>query len=52
MEEELKQLRAENHNMKEQLRLENQRAMIEKWNGVMPTYMLGENANALFNLGQ
>ena len=36
----------------EQLRLENQRAMIEKWNGVMPTYMLGENANALFNLGQ
>ena len=36
----------------EQLRLENQRAMIDKWNGVMPTYMLGENANALFNLGQ
>ena len=36
----------------EQLRLENQKAMIEKWNGVMPTYMLGENANALFNLGQ
>ena len=36
----------------EQLRLENQRAMIEKWNGVMPTYMLGENANALFNLGK
>ena len=36
----------------EQLRLENQRAMIEKWNGVMPTYMLGENTNALFNLGQ
>lgn len=36
----------------EQLRLENERAMINKWNGVMPTYMLGENANTLFNLGQ
>lgn len=36
----------------EQLRLENQRAMIDKWNGVMPTYMLGENANTLFNMGQ
>lgn len=36
----------------EQLRLENQRAMIDKWNGQLPTYMLGENANALFNMGQ
>ena len=36
----------------EQLRLENQKAMIDKWNGQMPTTILGENANALFNLGQ
>ena len=35
----------------EQLRLENQKAMIEKWNGQLPTYMLGENASALFNMG-
>ena len=36
----------------EQLRLENQRAMIDKWNGQLPTYILGENANTLFSLGQ
>ena len=36
----------------EQLRLENQKAMIEKWNGQLPTYMLGENASALFNMGK
>ena len=36
----------------EQLRLENQKAMIEKWNGQLPTYMLGENASTLFNMGK
>lgn len=36
----------------EQLRLEIQRELVNKWNGVMPTYMLGENASALFNIGQ
>ena len=36
----------------EQLRLENQKAMIEKWNGQLPTYMLGDDTNALFNMGQ
>ena len=36
----------------EQLRLENQRAMIEKWDGHYPTTMLGSDSNILFNLGQ
>lgn len=36
----------------EQLRLEIQREMIQKWNGQLPTYMLGENASVLFNMGQ
>ena len=36
----------------EQLRLEIQREMIQKWNGQLPTYMLGDDTNALFNMGQ
>ena len=36
----------------EQLRLENQKAMIEKWNGQLPTYMLNDNINSLFSMGQ
>lgn len=35
----------------EQLRLEIQREMIQKWNGTLPQYILGENANMLFDLG-
>ena len=34
----------------EQLKLEIQREMIQKWNGTLPQYILGENANMLFNL--
>lgn len=34
----------------EQLRLEIQREMIQKWNGQFPTTMLGDNPNMLFNL--
>ena len=29
-----------------------QREMIQKWNGQLPTYMLGDDTNALFNMGQ
>ena len=35
----------------EQLRLEIQREMIQKWNGTLPQYILGENANTLFDIG-
>lgn len=35
----------------EQLRLEIQREMIQKWNGTLPQYILGENANMLFDIG-
>jgi hypothetical protein len=35
----------------EQLRLEIQREMIQKWNGQFPSTMLGDDLNALFNLG-
>lgn len=34
----------------EQLRLEIQREMIQKWNGQFPTTMLGDDPNMLFNL--
>ena len=34
----------------EQLRLEIQREMIQKWNGQYPTTMLGDNPNILFDL--
>ena len=34
----------------EQLRLEIQRELIQKWNGQFPTTMLGDNPNMLFNL--
>ncbi len=36
----------------EQLRLEIQRELIQKWNGQFPTTMLGDNPNMLFNLGK
>ena len=36
----------------EQLRLENQRAMIEKWDGKTPSTILGNDTNVLFGLGQ
>lgn len=32
-------------------KLDNQRAFIDKWNGVMPQYSLGENTNLLMNMG-
>ena len=35
----------------EQLRLEIQREMIQKWNGQFPSTMLGDDLNTLFNLG-
>ena len=34
----------------EQLRLEIQRELVQKWNGQFPTTMLGDNPNMLFNL--
>lgn len=34
----------------EQLRLEIQREMIQKWNGAFPSTMLGNNPNTIFNL--
>jgi len=34
----------------EQLKLEIQRELIQKWNGQFPTTMLGDNPNMLFNL--
>lgn len=36
----------------EQLRLEIQRELIQKWNGQFPTTMLGDNPNMLFNLNK
>lgn len=36
----------------EQLRLEIQKEMILRWNGVLPQYVLGDSANILFNLGK
>ena len=36
----------------EQLRLEIQREMIQKWNGSFPTTMLSEDPTMLFNLGE
>ena len=36
----------------EQLKLEIQRELIQKWNGQFPTTMLGDNPNMLFNLGK
>ena len=36
----------------EQLKLEIQRELIQKWNGQFPTTMLGDNPNMLFNLGE
>lgn len=36
----------------EQLRLEIQRELIQKWNGAFPSTMLGDNPNMLFNLGK
>lgn len=36
----------------EQLRLENQKAMIEKWDGKTPVTMLGENPFTIFSLDQ
>ena len=36
----------------EQLRLEIQRELIQKWNGQFPSTMLGDNPNMLFNLGK
>lgn len=36
----------------EQLRLEIQREMIQKWSGNLPTTMLGEDPSVLFNLGK
>lgn len=35
----------------EQLRLEIQRELVQKWNGQFPQTMLGDNPNMLFNLG-
>ena len=35
----------------EQLKLEIQKEMVAKWNGVLPQYILGENTNTLFDLG-
>ena len=32
--------------------LENEKAMIDKWNGVLPNTMLSNDANALFSIGQ
>ena len=32
--------------------IENEKAMIEKWNGQLPTTMLNDGANALFNLNK
>ena len=32
--------------------LENEKAMIDKWNGTLPSTMLSNGANALFNIGQ
>ena len=34
----------------EQLRLEIQREMVSRWNGVLPQYILGDNTHTLFNL--
>ena len=31
--------------------LENEKAMIDKWNGQYPSTMLGNGTNTLFNLG-
>ncbi len=36
----------------EQLKLEIQRELVQKWNGQFPTTMLGDNPNMLFNLGK
>ena len=36
----------------EQLRLEIQREMIQKWNGSFPTTMLGDDPTMLFNLNK
>ena len=36
----------------EQLRLEIQREMILRWNGVLPQYVLGENSNMLLDIGK
>ena len=36
----------------EQLRLEIQREMISRWNGVLPQYVLGENSNMLLDIGK
>lgn len=36
----------------EQLRLEIQRELVNKWDGAFPTTMLGDNPNMLFNLNQ
>ena len=35
----------------EQLKLEIQKEMVAKWNGVLPQYILGENTSTLFDLG-
>ena len=32
--------------------LENERAMIDRWNGVTPTTTLSDDSNVLFNIGQ
>ena len=32
--------------------IENQKAMIEKWNGQLPNTMLNDGINGLFNIGQ
>lgn len=36
----------------EQLRLEIQREMVSRWNGVLPQYVLGENPNMLLDIGK
>lgn len=36
----------------EQLRLEIQREMVSRWNGVLPQYILGENSNMLLDIGK
>ncbi len=36
----------------EQLKLEIQREMILRWNGVLPQYVLGENSNMLLDIGK
>lgn len=36
----------------EQLRLEIQREMVSRWNGVLPQYVLGENSNMLLDIGK